>query len=154
MAVAEQVFFDDVQKGTKLPETEHGPHTLADAVRWAGVQENWALLHLDREYVRQSSGLPTVIVSGALRQSYLTRMLTDWAGPRGRLRKMSIRHTASTFEGDLQRYSATVVGKSADPKDPWVVCDFEGRNQDGEVILKGQATLTLPPRDWPAGHYA
>ncbi len=153
MAIAEQVYFEDVDIGSKIPEREFGPHTLQSAVRWSGVQENLGLLHLDREYVRQNSGLKTIIASGALRQSMLTRMLTDWAGPRGRLRKQTIRHTASTFEGDMQRYSATVVEKSPDTSEPWVVCEFEGRNQDDEVILKGRATLTLPTRTWPADRY-
>jgi acyl dehydratase len=155
MAVATQeVYFDDVDIGTALPEREFGPHTLAAAVRWAGVQENLGLLHLDRDHVRANSGLKTIIASGALRQSLLTRMLTDWVGPRGRLRKMSIRHRASTFEGDMQRYAVKVVEKSPDPSDPWVDCEFEGRNQDGEAILTGKCTLSIPTRAWPADRYA
>jgi|SRR5579871_1062832 len=154
MAVAEQVYFDDVEVGAALPEREFGPHTLVAAVQWAGVQENPGRLHFDREYVREHSGLKTVIASGALRQSLLTRMLTDWVGPRGRLRKMSIRHLASTFEGDMQRYSVKVTGKSPDPAEPWVACEFEGRNQDGTVLLTGTCTLTIPTRSWPADHYA
>jgi acyl dehydratase len=153
MAIAQQIYFDDVDVGTALPEREYEPHTLAAAVRWAGVQENWGLLHFDREHVRAHSGLKTVIASGALRQSLLARMLTDWVGPRGRLRKMRLRHTASTFEGDTQRYSARVVEKSPNPAEPWVACELEGRNQDDRVILTGTCTLTLPTRAWPAERY-
>lgn len=153
-ATEQQVFFDDVAVGTILPEREFGPHTLQAAVRWAGVQENLGLLHLDRDHVREHSGLKTIIASGALRQAMLTRMLTDWVGPRGRLRKMQIRHRASTFEGDMHRYSAKVVEKSATEGEPWVICEFEGRNQGGELIMTGTCTMSLPPRNLPADRHA
>jgi acyl dehydratase len=144
-----QVYFEDVEVGTEVPEHEYGPHNLVTAVFWAGVQENPGLLHLDRDYVRQFRRAKSIVASGALRQSFLTKTLTDWAGPRAFLRAMTVRHTASTYEGDMQRYSATVAEKSADPENPWVIFDMDGRNQDGEQILRGRCTLVLPPRDWP-----
>lgn len=145
----EQCYFDDVEIGTPVPVREYGPHTLVTAVFWAGVQENDGLLHLDREYARAFRGAKSIVASGQLRQSFLTRTLLDWAGPRGFLQAMTCRHTASTYEGDMQRYSATVVEKSPDPEAPWIVCTLDGRNQDGEEILRGRCTLLLPRRDWP-----
>ena len=143
-----QRFFEDVEVGAEVPEREFGPHDLVTAVFWAGIQENAGLLHLDRDHARQSRGAKSIVASGALRQSFLARTLLDWAGPRAFLRAMNVRHTASTYEGDMQRYSAKVVGKSADAEDPWIVCEFEGRNQDGEQILRGRCTLLLPRRAW------
>jgi hypothetical protein len=35
-----------------------------------------------------------------------------------------------------------------------VACEFEGRNQDGQMILTGTCNLTLPTRTCPAGRYA
>lgn len=143
-----QLFFEDVAIGAVVPEREFGPHDLVTAVFWAGVQENKGLLHLDRDYVRAKRGAKSFIASGALRQSLLVRALTDWAGPRCFLRSMTLRHSASTYEGDMQRYSAKVVEKSTDAEDTWIVLALEGRNQDGEAILTGTCTLLLPRRDW------
>ena len=144
-----QMYFEDVDVGSKIPEREFGPHTLVKAVAWAGVQENPGALHFDRDYVREFRGAHTIVASGALRQSYLTRMITDWAGPRGFLKKMSVRHTTSTYEGDMQRYAGTVIEKSTDPDHPWIVCELDGRNQDGQEIIRGRCTVALPRRDWP-----
>jgi acyl dehydratase len=141
--------FEDVAVGLEMPEREFGPHDLVAAVFWAGVQENKGLVHLDREHARTRRGAKSFIASGALRQSLLVRALTDWAGPRCFLRAMTLRHTASTYEGDMQRYSAKVVEKSEDPAESWIVCELDGRNQDGEPILRGRATLLLPRGDWP-----
>jgi acyl dehydratase len=96
--------------------------------------------------VREHNGLPTFIASGAYRQALLIRTLTDWIGPRGWLRKISVRHTYSTFEGDLMNFSGRVVEKSLDPTDSWITCDLDGKNQGGKQILTGRCTVILPRR--------
>jgi acyl dehydratase len=142
----QRVFFEDVAVGTPLPSGEFGPHTLVDAIRWAGVQEHPSPTHTDREYGRERRGLKGIIASGTQREAYLVRLLMDWVGPRGDLRKLSVRNTASTFEGDMMRFAGTVVEKSPERNDPWIVCEVEGRNQNGEQILQGRCTLLLPLR--------
>ncbi|MBI2357672.1 MAG: hypothetical protein HYV04_01935 [Deltaproteobacteria bacterium] len=144
MQIQQRVFFDDVEPGDSLPSREYGPLTVADTVRWAGLQENWQELHYDRDWVREHSGLRTFIASGAYRQALLMRMLTDWIGPRGMLRKLSVRHTHSTFEGDTMRFGGRVIEKSRDPSDPWMACEVEGKNQEDRQILTGRCTLVLP----------
>ncbi|HLN87707.1 MAG TPA: hypothetical protein VK200_14620, partial [Candidatus Limnocylindrales bacterium] len=104
-------------------------------------------LHFDRDHVRQHNGLKTFIASGAYRQALLMRLLTDWIGPLGWLRKITVRHTHSTFEGDLMRFSAKVVEKSPDPTDPWIDCELNGTNQDDKQILTGRCRLMLPRRE-------
>ena len=148
MTMAEQqIFFEEVEPGAELVTREHGPLTIIDTVRWAGLQENTQQLHYDRDWVREHAGLRTFIASGAYRQALLMRMLTDWAGPRGRLRKLSVRHTYSTFEGDTLRFAARAAEKSGDPADPWIRCEVEGTNQDGRRTLVGQCTVVLPCRN-------
>lgn len=144
-----QVFFEDVQPGDESPPTEFGPFTVVDAVRWAGLQENWQHLHFDRDHVRHHSGLRTFIASGAYRQALLVRTLTDWVGLRGRLRKLNIRHTYSTFEGDRMCFVVRVVEKSLAAADPWIKCEVQGNNQDGRQILCGHCTLLFPSREAP-----
>jgi acyl dehydratase len=139
-----QIYFDDVSIGDKIPPREYGPLTIVDTVRWAGLQENWQHLHFDRDYVRQHNGLKTFIASGAYRQALLMRMLTDWIGPRGWIEKISIRHTYSTFEGDMMRFSARITEKSNDPSACWLACDLQGTNQEDKQILTGHCTLILP----------
>ena len=142
----QSVYFEDVAVGDPVPAREYGPLTIVDTVRWAGLQENWQHLHYDRDHVREHNGLRTFIASGAYRQALLTRVLTDWIGPRGWLQKMSVRHTCSTFEGDMMRFGARISEKSKDPAEPWLVCDLHGTNQDDKQILTGRCILILPIR--------
>jgi acyl dehydratase len=145
-AIQQITIFDDINVGGSIPSRDYGPLTIVDTVRWAGLQENVQHLHFDRDHVRQHNGLRTFIASGAYRQALLIRMLTDWIGPRGWLCKINVRHTYSTFEGDMMRFFAQVVDKSADSPDPWIVCDLEGKNQEDRQILTGRCTLILPIR--------
>ena len=64
------------------------------------------------------------------REALLVRTVTDWIGLRGVLRKLTVRQSSPTFEGDLILYSGTVAEKSPTPKDPWITCNLEGKNQD------------------------
>jgi acyl dehydratase len=146
MTINQELYFEDINVGDSIPSREYGPLTIVDTVRWAGLQENWQHLHYDRDHVREHNGLRTFIASGAYRQALLIRTLTDWIGPRGWLRKISVRHTYSTFEGDSMRFSGHVVEKSADPSDSWILCDIEGKNQENKQILTGRCTLVFPRR--------
>jgi acyl dehydratase len=146
VTIYQELYFEDISAGDSIPGREYGPLTIVDTVRWAGLQENTQHLHYDRDYVRQHNGLPTFIASGAYRQALLIRMLTDWIGPRGWLRKISVRHTYSTFEGDMMNFGGRVVEKAADPADLWITCELDGKNQADKQILTGRCTLTLPRR--------
>jgi acyl dehydratase len=146
ITINQELYFEDINVGDLIPTREYGPLTIVDTVRWAGLQENTQQLHYDRDHVREHNGLRTFIASGAYRQALLIRMLTDWIGPRGWLRKISVRHTYSTFEGDLMRFSGQVVEKSTDASDLWILCDINGTNQEDRQILTGRSTLVLPKR--------
>jgi 3-hydroxybutyryl-CoA dehydratase len=145
--IKQELYFDDISIGHSIPDREYGPLTVVDTVRWAGLQENWQHLHFDRDHVRAHNGLRTFIASGAYRQALLIRMLTDWIGPRGWLRRISVRHTHSTFEGDSMRFGGEVFEKSSDPFDLWISCEIEGKNHEDRQILTGRCTLLLPRRD-------
>jgi acyl dehydratase len=133
----------DAKVGDQIVAATFGPLTIAETVRWAGVQENWESVHWDREYVRANSKLRTFIASGTFRQALLVRALTDWVGALGSLQKLSIRHVASTFEGDMQRYFARVREKTADPDGTLISCEIEGLNQDDVRILIGSCVLKI-----------
>lgn len=147
MIFKQEHYYEDINVGDSIPPRQHGPLTIVDTVRWAGLQENSQHLHFDRDHVRQHNGLKTFIASGAHRQALLMRLLTDWIGPLGWLRKITVRHTYSTFEGDLMRFSARVVEKLLDPTDPWIDCELDGKNQDDKQILTGRCRLMLPRRE-------
>jgi acyl dehydratase len=146
---ARQLYVEDLAAGDAMPEREFGPHTLVAAVYWAGIQENPAGLHFDRDHARNVLGAKSIVASGALRQSLLVRAIMEWLGPRAFIRSMALRHTASTYEGDIQFYSASVARVEKEPQ-PLLTLTLSGRNQHNETIVAGQCNVLLPGRAWPA----
>jgi acyl dehydratase len=146
MPAMEQLWFEDVAPGRVIPTRTFGPLTIVDTVQWAGFQENWYRLHWDRDFVRERSGLRTFIASGAYREALLVRTITDWIGPRGVLRKLTVRQSTPTFEGDLIHYAGTVIEKSTNPEAQSIVCDLRGENQEQQLILTARCRLVLPSR--------
>ncbi len=140
----EQHCFEDVDVGQPIPKRVFGPLTIVDTVEWAGFQENWYRLHWDRDFVRERNGFKTFIASGGYREALLVRTITDWIGSRGVLRKLAVRQSYPTFEGDLIIYSGTVAEKSSTPNDPWIACNLAGKNQDDHVILTARCSIILP----------
>lgn len=151
VSAIQQLYFDDVFIDMPLPNCEFGPLTIINTVRWAGFQENTARLHYDRDYAYKHSGLKSFIASGAYRQALLVRTVTDWIGPRGHLRKLSLRHMYPTFEGDFMRFSGRVVEKSNSSDDLCITCDLEGNNQENRQILTGRCAILLPTRSQGQG---
>lgn len=145
-AGTQKVYFDDVFIGMPLRMREFGPLTIINTVRWAGFQENTARLHYDRDYARTHSGLKSFIASGAYRQALLVRALTDWIGPQGHLRKLSLRHVYPTLEGDFMRFSGRVMEKSSSSDDLCITCELAGKNQEDRQILTGRCAILLPAR--------
>lgn len=133
----------DFKIGDEFMAAEFGPLTIADTVRWAGVQENVERLHFDREFARENSRLRTFIASGGYRQALLARAVTDRIGPRGKLVKLRVRHTAPTFEGDMLRYSARITDTATHSDGIAISCEVEGRNQQNEQVLVGSCLVFL-----------
>jgi acyl dehydratase len=133
--------------GDELVSAKFGPLNIIDTVRWAGVQENVERLHFDREFAREKARLRTFIASGGYRQALLARALTDRIGPRGRLLKLRVRHTAPTFEGDRLHYSAQVTEIARREDGTAITCDVEGKNQQGEQVLVGSCVVLVPNAD-------
>jgi acyl dehydratase len=132
-----------VQIGDEIIAADFGPLTIVDTVRWSGVQENAERIHWDREFAREHSGLRTFIASGGFRQALLARALTDWLGLRGRLRKLRVRHTRPTFEGDTIRYNARVTKVSHGIAGTSISCDIEGKNENQEQVLTGSCIMLV-----------
>jgi len=141
--------FSGCRIGDELVSTKFGPLNIIDTVRWAGVQENVERLHFDREFVREKGRLRTFIASGGYRQALLARALTDRIGPRGRLLKLRVRHTAPTFEGDMLHYSARVTDLARRKDGTAITCDVEGKNQQDEQVLAGSCVVLVPSADSP-----
>jgi acyl dehydratase len=80
---------------------------------------------------------------GMLAGGDCARLLTDWLGD-GALRGLRIRFASRFWPGDVLTCSAAVTAKREVAGEGLVDCEFSAVNQDGQVVIRGEATAALP----------
>ena len=105
-------------------------------------------LHLDDNYMHGQFGktrFKGVIMHGMTNFGLLTRMLTDWLGPRGGVHKrLETRWLAPCYPGDTIIPVGKVKQKNITGKSRWMLIGVEMRNQSGELIAAGDAMAEFP----------
>lgn len=115
-------------------------HTLSrtDFVRYAGASGDYNPMHHD-EIKATKAGQPSVFGHGMLSMGILGRALTDWAGA-GAIRSYKVRFVKQTWPGDTVTTKVTVTEVTGG----LATVDCQLVNQDGEPVVSGTATVTIP----------
>ena len=136
------VFFDDLSEGEALPGvTRQANRTnlfLFSAATW-----NPHRIHYDREYAA-TEGHPDVLVHGPLQGAWLTQYVTDWMGPRGRLRRIDWQNRGRAFPDQPYTIRGTVT--SLDREAATVSLALTQCDAEGTVLVPGSAVVQLPRR--------
>jgi len=105
-------------------------------------------LHLDDNYMKGDFGRTNfggIIMHGMNNFGLINRMLTDWAGEVGAVhRRLETRWVKPVKPGDCITPEGTIKSKKVTEKSRWVVVDVVVRNQRGEPVARGEATLEFP----------
>jgi hydroxyacyl-ACP dehydratase HTD2-like protein with hotdog domain len=142
--MTQEVFFEDVEVGTALPPLAKVPTTV-QLFRYSAVTWNAHRIHYEREYA-MTEGHPDVLVQAHLHGAFLAQMITDWAGPRGRLISFGWSNRARAIPGDTLTCTGRVTARRAEGDRRLVDLEIVETNQRGEVCAPGKATVALPSR--------
>ena len=139
-------FFEDLEVGASLPIVELGPMDRFDYIPIALILRDTNPLHLDRVYA-QERGLSDVVQQGPLNQAYLYRYFASWLHDPWDLVATKMRLAANVFPDDVLQCGGEIVELSEAPGGGGLVsCAVWQRNQDGQIILKGEASGRMPGR--------
>ena len=139
-----QLYYEDVQEGMDLPTVEETP-TTRTLVQWAGASGDYFELHYDKDFA-QSMGFPGPIVHGRLEAAFLTKMLTNWIGEKGELKKMSVQYRGNALPGQPLKMGGKVTKKSVEGGENLVECQIWVENPEGRQITPGSAVVALPSK--------
>jgi acyl dehydratase len=139
-----QVYFDDVKEGQDIPTLEKTP-TNRTLVQWAGASGDFFELHYDKEFAK-TMGYPNVLVHGRLEAAYLTQLLTDWAGEKGVVKKMSVQYRGNAFPGQKLLCKGKVTKKYQKGSENIVELEIFVENPEGKQITPGTAVVALPKK--------
>jgi hypothetical protein len=129
--------FEDVSVGDELPQLVV-PLTAAIIVGGALASRDFTPVHHDRGYAQQQ-GLSDVIMNILTTNGYVSRFVTDWAGPDASIRNVSIRLGAPNMPGDTM----TMTGKVVAADGGLVEVEVVGKNAWGNHV-DGKVAVELP----------
>jgi len=144
--MSDQRYFDDVSVGDLLPAQCH----VIGAVQmflFSSATNNAHRIHYDYRWATDTEGYPDIVVHGPLQAALMARMLTDWAGPRGQLVRISVRNQGAAFAGQPLIFTAEIVRKYRDGGRALIDLQLAEKRDGGEMLMPGAATLRLPSRD-------
>ncbi|MEO8456663.1 MAG: MaoC/PaaZ C-terminal domain-containing protein, partial [Chloroflexota bacterium] len=137
-----QPYFEDVSVGDELPGIELDINAKRLALQTSGSQD-WYPVHFDRAFA-EKAGHPDVFMNTGWLQAALVRVITDWMGDEGFLRRLKFEMRRQHRPGDTVVCRGRVVGldeaAAAVQLEVWLENEREG------VATPGDATVVLPRR--------
>lgn len=129
-----------------LPEvTDHISYQRV--VENAGATWDYFPGHFDPNYAR-AQGNPTIYINTMHLAGFADRVATDWAGPRSRVVRRSMRLAGSVYAGDTMIGRGRAVAKrrdtSVDPPRCLVDVEIQVTNQHGALCSPVELTLQVP----------
>jgi acyl dehydratase len=140
-----QVWFEDVGPGTELPElVKHcSPRQL---VMWAAASHDFYEIHYDADHAR-STGLPGLVIHGALKHAFLGQLLHDWVAPKGRVVRFGCSYRGMDEPGRDLRCRGRVTRVFEEDDEHRAELEVWVEDDRGRVTTPGDAVVALPRRE-------
>ena len=129
--------FADVKVGDELPELAIDV-TATLVVAGALASRDFTPVHHDKS-AAQKTGMQDVFMNILTTEGFVSRFVTDWAGPDARVRKLSVKLGGPNLPGDTMVMTGSVKTKQGDE----LVLEVVGKNAWGNHV-SALVTLTLP----------
>lgn len=131
--------FDDVAVGDALPELAI-PLTRTLIVSTAIATRDYQDVHHDPALAVER-GSPDIFMNILTTNGFVSRFVTEWAGPGSRLSKLSIRLGAPNYPGDTMTFTGSVEAKDDAARS--VTVGLVGANSIGDHVT-GKVEVVLP----------
>ena len=131
------IAWETLEVGAALPSLEV-PLTASVIVAGAIASRDFMPVHHDRAYAIEQ-GAPDIFMNILTTNGYVSRFVTDWAGPDARLRKIAIRLGVPALPGMTMRFTGEVLRVGAGE----VEVSVRGATEIGDHVT-GTVELTLP----------
>lgn len=142
--MAPRIRFEDVQVGDELP-TRSNRIDRAQLVRYAGAAGDFNPLHWNEGFAK-SVGFPSVIAHGMFNMALVAKVVGDWTGEPGVLRRLSVQFRKEVLPDETLVAKGRVVEKREEDRtvrvELWAEMERDGRMF--QAIKNGEAVVELP----------
>ena len=139
--------WESVQEGEELPELAM-PITVTRCVYLASATRDFSPQHSNRDYAQQSSKTKDVFLNTPFNMGMVSRLMTDWGGPKSTVRRMKIAMRGNVCAGDDMTVAGRVTRKYVEDGEHRVDLEITISTQDGPMT-PCSATLALPSQSDP-----
>jgi acyl dehydratase len=139
-----RLYWEDVKEGDIVPSVSLELTRDRIVMIVCGTRDIFPLHH-DNDFAL-ASGYKAPAAPIAFIQGFIGRCLTDWTGPTGKIRKISLVLNSPNYQGDMISVTGKVTRKCVDNDNHNVDCELVVIKQDNTVSVRAKATVTLPVR--------
>ncbi len=138
-----QFFFEDVIEGQEIPPLKKEVTTVNILMYLSTV---WLMdrIHFDYPYATGRRGLPNVVAPGNMGGDYYAQLLSEFAGEKGEVRKMSIQFRNFMIPGDILVCGGKIINKYRKEGKGYVELDLWMKNQKNINCIPGKGLVELP----------
>ncbi len=131
----------EIAVGDELPSYDL-PVTAAVIVAGAIASRDFMPAHHDKDFAT-AQGAPDVFMNILTTNGYVSRFITDWAGPQAMLRSINIRLGAPAVPGEALRFTGQVTQTGREGDERVIEVSIRAANTLGDHAT-GTVVLTLP----------
>ncbi len=133
--------FAAITAGTALPSFDL-PVTSTTIVAGAIASRDFMPAHHDRDFAA-AQGAPDIFMNILTTNGYVSRYITDWAGPQAMIKKIAIRLGVPVFPGQTLKFSGEVTATHTEGDEGFVEIALRAATEYGDHAT-GTVVLTLP----------
>ncbi|MEE8470849.1 MAG: hypothetical protein V3S51_05920 [Dehalococcoidia bacterium] len=137
------MYWDDVREGDELP-VQTREITRTTIIATAIATRDFTAVHHDHE-AAQREGAKDIFLNILSTGGFVGKYLSDWSGPEGELKQMTIKLGATVFPGDTLTSGGKVAKKYVESGDHLVDVEFNLTVAMGPHAW-GTATMVLPTK--------
>jgi acyl dehydratase len=142
---SEQIYWEDVGEGDELSEVSLEITPKRMFLQASGSQD-WYPVHFDVAFA-QKGGHEDVFMNTGFIQAALVRLITDWMGDAGFLKRLFFEMRRQHRPGDTMICRGRVVRREDGGRDGLVHLEVWAENEREGVATPGEATVVLPKRE-------
>ncbi len=140
----QQRFWEDMAVGDEIEGFSLDITPRRGYLQVSGSQD-WYPVHFDQAFARKA-GHPDVFMNTGFLQAALVRVITDWMGDEGFLKRLRFEMRRQQRPGDTMVCRGRVTGKREEASERVVDLDVWLENEREGVTTPGTATVVLPGR--------
>lgn len=134
--------WNEVTEGMEIPTLKKNCSTQ-QLVQWAAGSGDFYQIHYDKDFA-MSTGLPGLIVHGALKHAFLGQLLHDWVGNSGRIKKFGCSYRGMDYPTKDILCKGVVKRKYEENGEKLVDLEVWTEDFEGKKTTPGFATVRLP----------